>query len=322
MKYIKDELLTDIPAAAKKLLKDDSLVESAEALDQMESHEKIALISEMIFQCDKNGLKDLVHSNESLRHHAESEDSFHALLSKGLEIGQRAQAMLDSRNKNPQQYLLGKEFNEGALFHQFHQLSCDLFNRDSKALATRLVLCTPEDRKTQRELLNNIRIVFEGSQFATDVGSAFELNRYLMKFTDDASIDDALSELENMKQLLVDFPGIVEGRLSGKESEIADRLMESKSYKPSAINRMLETVTSSAVEKDHPFRAISTCLGKLAEQRRETLKASNAPESTFFQSAELRARKSSKSSASEEDRLLEEDKDHKKTPGCLPCWPF
>ncbi|MGQ3889620.1 hypothetical protein ACQUW5_11370 [Legionella sp. CNM-1927-20] len=246
-KYTAEEL-RNLPNPYKELFEDnDTLAENRDSLEQLSYKDKLTVTTKMLLACPNNQLRMLSARAEELRHHQEPEDSFHRVLSRGLEVRHRIQAMADQQNPHPQNNLLDNEFNAD-LFNEFGELKIKLTERELTELVNNLVLKTPDNQI--QELSKNIRAGLSETNLGPALSEAFVLRR-LLTLLQSQQPHQAFTSSDFNSDLFHKYPCLVTSFLSGHEAEIAQRLANSNER--AAINNGLEQLRPNVIDNENPL---------------------------------------------------------------------
>ncbi|STX30154.1 Uncharacterised protein [Legionella beliardensis] len=225
----------------------DALVENRATLDNLSYSDKIELATNMITACPTEELRAFSARAESLRHHEESAESFHSVLSRGLEVRQRIQAIANPNNPHPQNDLLGREFNAD-LFNEFSDLKTKLVADNLDELVFNLATKTTDEQA--RELNKNIRTGLSETELAPTLRNAFLVKRLLASLTS-SNPQEAFTSPEFNPGLFHEYPRLVKFYLAGHEAEIAQKL--ALSSEKNQIGRQLEALKVSAIDGASPL---------------------------------------------------------------------
>ncbi len=152
----------------------DALAEHLEELNKLDEEERRELATKIVFDCPEGELNALGHAIKASKMHGSVEETFYDVLSRAFEVRSRIKGLHDSRNLNPHNLLLGKEFNTD-LFNEFNAFSLSLVDKKALAIAIKLTLSTPVEQRN--DLIRNARNAFPGSLFVSKLGAAFALRR-------------------------------------------------------------------------------------------------------------------------------------------------
>ncbi|STX50039.1 Uncharacterised protein [Legionella busanensis] len=246
-KYTVEEL-KNLSNPYKELFEDsDTMAENRDSLEQLGYQDKISVATKMVLACPNNQLRSLSLKSEELRHHQETEESFHRVLSRGLEVRHRIQAMADQQNPHPQNNLLGNEFNAD-LFNEFRDLKIQLTEQELTDLVNNLVLKTPDNQI--QELNQNVRAGLSETKLGPALGEAFVLKR-LLTLLQSSEPHLAFTSSDFNPALFHKHPRLVASYLIGREAEIAQRLANSNER--AAINSGLEQLKPQVMSNADPL---------------------------------------------------------------------
>lgn len=266
-KYTKSELIELINSGDpyQALIKDKegkSLGENYSTCEELDPKNKLNLATKIIFSCPNDELKKLIKIKEILRHPGASDGSFYNVLTRGLEVRQRIQDLINPDVDQPEKLLLGKEFN-GDLFNEFYKLrmklTIDLTEEALSNLTTKLV--TRSQHYPKNELIRNIQII--SNKMATNLQKGFILKDLLETLTGDNPWL-VFQNGEFNPDLFHNYPDLTIGYLNGNEEKIAQKLASNKAVSFDTINKGLEKLRPSAVDEQHPlnklYRSFQTAL--------------------------------------------------------------
>ncbi|WP_131782039.1 hypothetical protein [Legionella gresilensis] len=246
-KYTVEEL-KNLPNPYKELFEDsDTMAENRDSLEQLSYQDKISVATKMVLACPNNQLRSLSLKSEELRHHQETEESFHRVLSRGLEVRHRIQAMADQQNPHPQNSLLDNEFNAD-LFNEFRDLKIQLTEQELTDLVYNLVLKTPDNQI--QELNKNVRAGLSETKLGPALGEAFVLKR-LLTLLQSSEPHQAFTSSDFNPALFHKHPHLVASFLIGREAEIAQRLANSNER--AVINSGLEQLKPNVMSNADPL---------------------------------------------------------------------
>lgn len=152
--YTPEQLRNLKPVDAHALLDDeDSLIASRDAFDKLSDNEKRQLVFNML--SNRTDLKSLGHLSDALRNPTlQTDNCFHAMFSRALEICRRLDSITDIRNNNPGRIFIGKEFN------------VDLYNEHANLVQHRLAghedqiaQCLAKSPDSHAEIAKSLRIL-------------------------------------------------------------------------------------------------------------------------------------------------------------------
>lgn len=280
----------------------DALAEHRDELNLLTFDEMKALASHMVLECPQDELKYFGHAIEAARRPQDDEKSFHSVLQQAYEIKQRLLSLLDIKNKNPHNYILGNEFDD-KLFNQFHDLALNVLKDNETTIATRLALTTPNESKNQ--LIINLTKVFPRSSFATQVGAAFTVRRDIERLLLSDKPETFFSSREFSVDLCLEFSALFTVLLKDHETTVGEALALVQSSKMrSDIGRYLEQLNARAHDHQNPFRLIAAAMSPKDSPKQTHLALEMAPPvaasprqnasnpNALFNSQEIRQRKS------------------------------
>ncbi|WP_419419817.1 hypothetical protein ACNVED_00495 [Legionella sp. D16C41] len=246
-KYTTEELQT-LQNPYKELIEDnDAFAENRDTLEQLNGKEKINLATKIILNCPTNQMRGLSMQLEALRHHGETEQSFHRILSRGLEVRQRIQAMANQANPHPQNNLLDKEFGAD-LFNEFGRLKIEFVQQELDSIVVNLATKTQDNQI--KELTQNIRAGFSDTNLGSALGEALVLRRLLTTLRGEEP-QKAFTSLDFNPDLFHKYPQLVAFYLTGHEAEIAQKL--ALSNEKAMVNNSLERLKPTAMTETNPL---------------------------------------------------------------------
>lgn len=241
----------------EKLSDGDALANNAEALNTLSDKEQIALATKIIVACPEAKFKQYSHYIKALGNKAQSEDTFHSVLSEAYQVRQRIASLLDLRNKTPHALFLGKEFNPGP-FHRFSALTQQVLESNEPAIAERLALCTPEHERSQ--VAHNISTAFPKHILAEKIQLAFMLRRNIERLLLGDNPEKFFTSRDYNKDTCKMFVDMFRTLLKGHEETIGEKLGALESDARAAIKRHLDLLHTEVFDKTNPFKLIADSL--------------------------------------------------------------
>lgn len=287
----------------------DALAEHREELNKLNKTEQIDLATRMILNCPGNELKNFEYALKSIiPHHLseESQDHFHATLSRALVLKKRLHSLNDPKNKSPHRVILGDEMDVEHL-NEFNALVLHTLKDEETSIAQRLIITTPANQHP--ELKIKIATLFPHSELNDKVSEAIELHH---------AISDLLLG-EDPKQFFlhenfsldtcIEFSELMGLFIDGREKEIGEKLANANQSELSKISKLLSHMNPSALIQDNSFQLIASAMSAQLEK----------PVQVELQEKEPEIEQSEKQHLIEEQiQLEEEDCKSVKKPAPLP----
>lgn len=238
----------------------DNFAKNSQRIADMEYSDKVSLASNLI----ASDSKSLRRAVEALRHHAEKENSFYSILSRGLVLKDTFDGIMDSENLHAADHFL--ELNADHC-DEFSSLINPILQQNSHDIAQRCLMST-DDWEKVGALIKKSNFCFGRDN---GIGLKFQngatVITLLMLFKSDKPTT-MFDSKEYNSDLLNEFPQLVAKHLGDDKIilNVAQNIVAGGEPSIATVCQHLNELSASVLEKD-PFVQLQTMIETLANNQ-------------------------------------------------------
>lgn len=243
----------------------DNFAKHSKQIATMGYSDKVTLASNLLLSDHSHELNRAV---EALRHHAEDENCFHAILSRGLALKQTIEGITDPRNPHAANDFLDELNQEHC--NEFSALINQTLKSDGHAIAVRCLL-TISNSQALNALIKKSQLCFNSHHsMSLELQQGALVAQMLALLKSDAPLAMFSIEEYNLN-LFNQFPELISAYLSDSQTvhDIAEKIVQYDESCIAMVCQQLSLLTSNPVKKN-PFSDLKDAIeGLIAAKKKD-----------------------------------------------------